>query len=77
MVRFMQMKTLQRFASVNANVHNHFSLERHLVDGQTNLTRDVCTCSRVFRRQRLLASRGGLSLTWRDNPYFRESVRCP
>ena len=28
------MKTLQKFASVHANVHNHFSLERHLVDRQ-------------------------------------------
>jgi putative transposase len=29
------MKTLQKFASVHANVHNHFSLERHLTDRQT------------------------------------------
>jgi putative transposase len=29
------MKTLQKFASVHANVHNHFNLERHLVDRQT------------------------------------------
>ena len=35
MLRFRQMKTLQKFASVHANVHNHFSLERHLVDRQT------------------------------------------
>jgi putative transposase len=35
MQRFRRMKTLQEFASVHANVHNHFSLERHLVDGQT------------------------------------------
>jgi putative transposase len=26
------MRTLQKFASVHANVHNHFSLKRHLVD---------------------------------------------
>ncbi|CAM3283305.1 Transposase [Sphingomonas antarctica] len=26
------MKSLQKFASVHANVHNHFNLERHLVD---------------------------------------------
>ena len=32
MLRFRQMKSLQKFASVHANVHNHFSLERHLVD---------------------------------------------
>lgn len=35
MLRFRQMKTLQKFASVHASVHNHFSQERHLVDRQT------------------------------------------
>jgi putative transposase len=35
MQRFRQMKSLQKFASVHANVHNHFNLERHLVDRQT------------------------------------------
>ena len=35
MLRFRQMKSLQKFASVHANVHNHFNLERHLVDRQT------------------------------------------
>lgn len=35
MLRFRQMKTLQKFASVHANVHNHFNSERHLVDRQT------------------------------------------
>ncbi len=35
MQRFRQMKTLQKFASVHANIHNHFSLERHLIDRQT------------------------------------------
>ena len=29
------MKSLQKFASVHANVPNHFNLERHLVDRQT------------------------------------------
>jgi putative transposase len=29
------MKALQKFASVNASVHNHFASERHLVDRQT------------------------------------------
>jgi putative transposase len=29
------MKSLQKFASVHASLHNHFSLERHLVDRQT------------------------------------------
>jgi len=35
MLRFRQMKTLQKFASVHANIYNHFSQERHLVDRQT------------------------------------------
>ena len=35
MLRFRRMKTLQKFASVHANVHNHFNHERHLVDRQT------------------------------------------
>ncbi len=35
MLRFRQMKSLQKFASVHANVHNHFSQDRHLVDRQT------------------------------------------
>ena len=34
-LRFRQMKTLQKFVSVHANVHNHFNQERHLVDRQT------------------------------------------
>lgn len=39
MLRFRQMKSLQKFASVHANLHNHFSSERHLVDRQTYKTR--------------------------------------
>jgi len=35
MLRFRQMRNLQKFASAHANVHNHFNLERHLVDRQT------------------------------------------
>ncbi|KRA79784.1 IS6 family transposase [Altererythrobacter sp. Root672] len=35
MLRFRRMKSLQKFASVHANVYNHFSQERHLVDRQT------------------------------------------
>lgn len=35
MLRFRQMKALQKFASVHASLHNHFSQERHLVDRQT------------------------------------------
>ncbi|MFN2099989.1 IS6 family transposase [Altererythrobacter sp. MF3-039] len=35
MLRFRQMKSLQEFASVHANVHNHFNSDRHPTDRQT------------------------------------------
>jgi putative transposase len=35
MLRFRQMKSLQKFASVHASFHNHFNSERHLVDRET------------------------------------------
>ena len=35
MLRFRQMKSLQKFASVHASLHNHFNSERHLVDRHT------------------------------------------
>jgi len=34
MLRFRSMKTLQKFSSVHAQVHNHFNQERHLVTRQ-------------------------------------------
>lgn len=36
MQRFRLMNSLQKFASVHADVHNHFSLEHHLVDRKTH-----------------------------------------
>ena len=33
------MKSQQKFASVHGNVHNHFNLERHLIDRETYETR--------------------------------------
>ena len=35
MQRFRRMKSLQKFVSVHANFHNHFNLQRHLVNRQT------------------------------------------
>ena len=35
MLRFRQMKSLQKFASVHASINNHFSQERQLVDRAT------------------------------------------
>lgn len=37
MLRFRQIKTLQKFSSVHAQVHNHFNQERHLVDRQITI----------------------------------------
>ena len=34
MQRFRNMKTLQKFSSVHAQVHNHFTQEWHLVTRQ-------------------------------------------
>jgi len=35
MQRFRGMKTLQKFSSVHAQLHNHFNQERHLVTRET------------------------------------------
>src|SRR3546814_18983734 len=39
MMRFRQMKSLQKFASVQASITNHFNPQRHLVTRQTNKLR--------------------------------------
>ena len=38
MLRFRQMKSLQKFASIHAPISNHFQSQRHLVDRQTYKT---------------------------------------
>ena len=35
MLGFRQIKTLQKFASVHASIHNHFNHQRRLVDRET------------------------------------------
>ena len=35
MQRFRRVKSLKKFASVHASIHNHFNSQRHLVDHQT------------------------------------------
>ena len=35
MAKFRHMKTLQKFSAFHASVHNHFNLERHLIDRST------------------------------------------
>jgi putative transposase len=39
MLRFRQMRSLQKFASVHANVHNHANQARHLIDREKYNTR--------------------------------------
>ena len=36
MLRFRRMRTLQKFASVHASIHNHFPTERHLQNRDTH-----------------------------------------
>ena len=43
MPRFRSMKTLQKFSSVHAQVHNHFNLERHLIPSQVYKQRRSAT----------------------------------
>jgi putative transposase len=43
MLRFRQLKSLQKFASVHANFHNHFNQERHLVSRQEYKSRRSAT----------------------------------
>ena len=35
MSKFWDVKTLQKFASIHASIHNHFNLERHLTPRET------------------------------------------
>ena len=39
MLKFRSMKTLQRFSSTHAQVHNHFNQERHLVSREVHKQR--------------------------------------
>ena len=52
MLRFRRMSSLRKFASVHANVHNHFNLERHLIDRQTYKERR----SAALAKWRIIAS---------------------
>jgi len=48
MLRFRQMKSLQKFASAHANAHNHFDLERHRIDRQPfKLSRSAALAARA------------------------------
>ena len=38
MLRFRQMKSLQKFVSLHANIQNNFNAQRHLIDRETYKT---------------------------------------
>ena len=60
MLRFRRMACLQKFASVHANVHNHFNSERHLVDRSTFKQRRsaaLAECVAVQPTRRIKATR--------------------
>ena len=49
MQRFRSMKTLQKFSSVHAQVHNHFNQERHLITRQVYKQRRLRAAARACR----------------------------
>ena len=55
MSKFRDVKTLQKFASVHASIHNHFNLERHLNRRETfkeNRTAALAECVSWRRKRR-------------------------
>lgn len=52
MLRFRQMKSLQKFPSLHANVHNHFNQQRHLFDRETY---EACRSAALAEWQLLMA----------------------
>ena len=58
MLRFRQMKSLQKFASVHAALHDQFNSERHFVDRQTYKTlRSAALAVAVVRQLNMSAER--------------------
>jgi hypothetical protein len=53
MLRFRQMRSLQKFASVHGSIHNHLNQERGLVDRQTYKTRRPAALARVADHRKL------------------------
>jgi putative transposase len=59
------MKTLQEFASVHVNVHNHFNSARHLIDRPTH---------KALRSAALAKWRGLMALGSTSKIRFRNSA---
>ena len=62
MSKFRDVKTLQKFASVHASIHNHFNLERHLNRRET--FKEIRTAALAKWRQ-LAAWASQLQVLWR------------
>ena len=67
MLRFRQMRTLQKFASVHANVHNHFNHERHLVDRQTYKQRSSTALAEWQALASIVGADEGRGASYRDD----------
>jgi putative transposase len=52
MQRFRRMKTLQKFASVHANVHNHFTLQPERGEGGRQILGGIRTNAKIKRQQK-------------------------
>lgn len=59
MLRFRRMRTLQKFASVHASVHNHVSTERHLQNRNAYTQTLTSRSRRVALPPRSLTERQG------------------
>ena len=56
MQRFRSTKTLQKFSSIHAEVHNHFNQERHLVTRQVYKQRRAGALAEWARPRGLMAA---------------------
>lgn len=62
MLRFRQMKSLQKCASVHASLHNHFASDGHLVDRQTIKRHRPAALAKWQSLAALVHQRGEISL---------------
>ena len=79
MQRFRSMKTLQKFSSVHAQVHNHFDQERHLSRPASLQAETLCYLGRVASPLGLnVCPRGGVSRhAHTTTRYFDKAVQRP
>lgn len=69
-MRFGLMKALQKFASVQSNIHNPLNQERHLIDHQTTLGR----ARRVKEPQKPRPRQSGKRCSWNDSTHAGNPV---